>query len=115
MNKKDITAPDMQAMLKQGEKDQATREKAEAHASQIARARKAGRPRSAGEKKDQHLNIVLTATQRAKLEAYKTLAGKSTSQIFGELLDQMLANAPETKSKQFRQLAEIHLQQLKSK
>lgn len=62
------------------------------------------------EVKSEHINMVISKDTRAKLEAYKTITGKTTTQLFNESLARLwLTDKDVTDSELFKQLYENNL------
>lgn len=69
----------------------------------------ARRPRAKRKKpaqvKSEHINMVISKETRAKLEAYKTITGKTTTELFQEYLDKLwVTDRDVTDSELFRDL-----------
>lgn len=62
------------------------------------------------EVKSEHINMVISKDTRAKLEAYKTITGKTTTQLFNESLARLwLTDKDVTDSELFKKLYENNL------
>ncbi|WP_259276263.1 hypothetical protein [Lactobacillus delbrueckii] len=69
----------------------------------------ASRPRAKRKKpaevKSEHINMVISKETRAKLEAYKAITGKTTTELFQEYLDKLwVTDRDVTDSELFRDL-----------
>lgn len=69
----------------------------------------AARPRAKRKKpaevKSEHINMVISKETRAKLEAYKAITGKTTTELFQEYLDKLwVTDRDVTDSELFRDL-----------
>lgn len=74
-----------------------------------AQAVKVVRPRAKRKKpaevKSEHINMVISKETRAKLEAYKAITGKTTTELFQEYLDKLwVTDRDVTDSELFRDL-----------
>ena len=70
---------------------------------------KVARPRAKRKKpaevKSEHINMVISKETRAKLEAYKAITGKTTTELFQEYLDKLwVTDRDVTDSELFRDL-----------
>lgn len=73
------------------------------------KAAKVVRPRAKRKKpaevKSEHINMVISKETRAKLEAYKAITGKTTTELFQEYLDKLwVTDRDVTDSELFRDL-----------
>lgn len=59
--------------------------------------------------KTEHLNMVTDANTRAKLEAYKTITGKTTTELFQGYLDDLFDTDPVAKTPLFNELYKVNL------
>lgn len=78
-------------------------------AEEKPQAVKVGRPRAKRKKpaevKSEHINMVISKETRAKLEAYKAITGKTTTELFQEYLDKLwVTDRDVTDSELFRDL-----------
>ncbi len=78
-------------------------------AEEKPQAVKVVRPRAKREKpaevKSEHINMVISKETRAKLEAYKAITGKTTTELFQEYLDKLwVTDRDVTDSELFRDL-----------
>ena len=78
-------------------------------AEEKPQAGKGVRPRAKRKKpaevKSEHINMVISKETRAKLEAYKAITGKTTTELFQEYLDKLwVTDRDVTDSELFRDL-----------
>lgn len=78
-------------------------------AEEKPQAVKVARPRAKRKKpaevKSEHINMVISKETRAKLEAYKAITGKTTTELFQEYLDKLwVTDRDVTDSELFRDL-----------
>lgn len=78
-------------------------------AEEKPQAVKVVRPRAKRKKpaevKSEHINMVISKETRAKLEAYKVITGKTTTELFQEYLDKLwVTDRDVTDSELFRDL-----------
>ena len=80
-------------------------------APQVVKAvRTRAKRKKPAEVKSEHINMVISKDTRAKLEAYKTITGKTTTQLFNESLARLwLTDKDVTDSELFKQLYENNL------